>query len=214
MLKNTDAKKQTGIVPIISLSLSMVVFALVIFLLSSSISSLKKENEGLRADIISLKNESSLNQQAVFALQKHVDENTAGMKGDVQNVKSRLDSILALYGGIEKLQASSADPNFSIASFDLKFFNSADYKYQSYTGTGTITTGDTQDSFLVLMKKTLKAGGAPTTKKIEYVLILVVDGTGTFATDDSSEGAVEKPEYDFEVFGNIRIIGNSQKPAS
>lgn len=214
MQKSPASKKQIGLLPIISLSLSMVVIALVIFLLATSISTLKKENAELRSDMASLKNDLNLDQQALDALKKQSNEGTTGLQGDVQNIKAQLDSVVTKFGDIERQQASLANPDFIISPLDLKYYSDAAYKYQSYTGAGAISTADTQDSFLVLLKKTLLSGGAKTTKPVEYIPILVVGGSGSFSTDDSAEGTVDKPDYAFEVIGYIRFAANDPSNAN
>lgn len=200
---SSKTKSIAGVMPLIAWVLPMVVFMLAVILLIGSVSSLKKENGELRADLSSLRNETTASQQAAYDKNRQAD---AGM----QSIREQLDMLLALHGGPEGLQASSSGPKLSIASFDLKFFNNTQYKYQSYTGTGTISAAGSKDSFLALLKKTLKSGGAPTTKKVEYVPVLVAGGTGTFTTDDSAEGAVEKPEYEFEIIGSIRFSASDQ----
>jgi hypothetical protein len=200
----SGSKKQMNLL-ILSVCLSMAFFVLLAMVLLLSVSGLKKENKELLHKITSLQNEYETIQESWNTQNNNTGIVSDQMMAELQDVKAQLNAIVDLHGGVQWLQSPLSGPDFTISSFSLAFFDNADFKYQSYAGTGTVSTVDKQDSFLVLLKKTLKSGGAATTKKVEHIPILVVNGTGAFYTDDSMEGTVVKPDYEFSIIGYIRI---------
>ncbi len=190
-----------NMVPFVALSFSMAVFAIIAILLMVSMNSLKSDNAALKSQLETMQQELVTLQNASVMNESQEDAFTAGMA----DIQARVEALEALKKQMEQSSAQAADPGLKVASFDLQFISNPAYAYQTYSGAGTLTAADASKSYLVLLQKTLKAGGAPTTKKMEYVLVLVVGGTGTFYTDDSAEGTVQKPEYEFSVVGSVRI---------
>lgn len=199
-------KKRVSIAPYVAMALSTLVFSLTVCMVLSSVSALKKENAALRDDVAALRNSVVTDREAVKSVQKQAED----LRAELDGFRSLLDKIPALQGDLEMIKAASASPGFKVDSFNLSFFSDADYKYQSYTGAGSVRCDDAQGSYLALLRKTLKSGGAPTTKPVEYVPILVVGGAGSFSTDDSAEGTVEKPVYEFEIVGYVRMTAAGQ----
>jgi biopolymer transport protein ExbD len=207
--KKSVFRTQINMVPFVAISVSMVAVVIVAMLLLVSVTSVKNDNEALKSNVDSLKSTvESLNQKLMEMQNAQVvnESQEDTFTQELQGIKARTDALEALQG-----QFGQADPGLAIASFDLKLVANPGYSYQTYAGTGAITAADAKDSFLVLLKKTLKSGGAPTTKKLEYLLVLVVDGSGAFYTDDSAEGTVAKPEYEFAIVGSVRIDAGGQK---
>lgn len=199
--RKSSFKTSINMVPFVALSFSMAVFAIIAILLMVSLNSLKSDNAALKSQMETLKQELVTLQNASVMNESQEDTYTAGMA----DIKARVEALEALQKQLEQNSAQPADPGLKVASFDLQFISNPAYAYQTYSGTGTLTAADASNSYLALLQKTLKAGGAPTTKKLEYVLVLVVGGTGTFYTDDSAEGTVQKPEYEFSVVGSVRL---------
>jgi hypothetical protein len=100
------------------------------------------------------------------------------------------------------------NPKFEVEDFDITKTES-DYTYSTYVyfdGEGTVTTSDTKNSYIVVLKCTLTSGGGDYSEEEFTRLIQVVDGEGTFYTYDSGyEGSITKPKYDFEVVGYVKL---------
>jgi hypothetical protein len=210
-------RKQTNLISMIALSLSIIVLALVIVYVLITVSMMRKDIITVSAAMPSLKDEyksdlarnDALDGAAIDALKKQNYETITAMQRDIMDINMQLDKITALQSDVEKLKTPAADPKFNVTSFNLAYFSdNSDFEYQSYSGVGIISADNLKDSFFALLKKTLKSGGAPTTPKVEYLTILVVNGTGTFETDDSVAGPMVKPVYEFEIIGYARIIMN------
>lgn len=199
--RKSSYKPSINMVPFVALSFSMAAFAIVAILLMVTMNSLKSDNAALKSQVETLKQELVTLQNASVMNESQEDTYTAGMT----DIQARVEALEALKKQLEQSDAQAVDPGLKVASFNLEFISNPTYAYQTYSGTGTLTSADASNSYLALLQKTLKAGGAPTTKKMEYVLVLVVGGTGTFYTDDSAEGTVQKPEYEFAVVGSVRI---------
>lgn len=78
----------------------------------------------------------------------------------------------------------------------------------TYTGSGIITTNNKKDSYIVILKETLKSGGSNDKEKYKptYNTIIVSNGKGNFYTYDSGdEGEITKPNYDFEILGYVTL---------
>ncbi len=99
-------------------------------------------------------------------------------------------------------------PGFTISNFSIEKTES-DFTYSTwiyYTGSGTITTEDDEQDYLVVMRVTLISGGSGTARDIGYYTIVVSDGVGEFTTYDSGyENYISRPNYDFEIVGYVLL---------
>lgn len=195
---HTSTRNHNNMIPFIVLTLTIVILALVVIMLQISLSDFKKDYTQLKENVSQLNNGIQTDLNAV-KIQKDL------LQAELTDVR---DQLAVLQNNQIQSAATPAVPKFKIDSFNLSFFSSTEYIFQSYSGTGTISSDDVKDSFLVLVKKSLKSGGAPATQKVEYMPILVVNGLGNFTTSDSFEGKMEKPDYGFDIVGYSRITMN------
>lgn len=93
--------------------------------------------------------------------------------------------------------------DFSISKETIEYTYADDTIY--YSGEGKIVCSDTKNNYLVLVNIELVSGGNK--EDDEYTsLVTVVDGEGEISTFDSgNEGGIEKPKYDFEILGYIKM---------
>mgnify|MGYP000887658758 CR=1 FL=1 len=100
------------------------------------------------------------------------------------------------------------NPRFEVEDFNVTKTES-DYTYSTYVyydGEGTVTTSDTKNSYIVVVKCTLVSGGGDYSEEETTRVIQVVDGEGTFYTYDSGyEGSITKPKYEFEIVGYVKL---------
>lgn len=94
--------------------------------------------------------------------------------------------------------------DFSISKEVVEYEYIDDTVY--YEGEGTIITKDKKGTYIVVVRRKLISGGKKGAKTENVSTVIVTEGKGQFATFDSgSEGEIEKPKYEFEVLGYIKL---------
>jgi hypothetical protein len=107
-----------------------------------------------------------------------------------------------------KKAPAAATPSFTVSDYTIST-SSSDYTYSTYVyydGTGSLTTSDTENDYIVVLKANRLYGGSTLGNSEYNIIVEVINGTGNFYTYDSGyDTEVTMPNYDFTVVGWVKL---------